>query len=433
VCQTLIFIPDRILGLPVFGLGWLLLFWGVASLIWVGSRFKAFGWSAETKEPLPFLGIAGIVIAFVLPMLEVKTPSGQILGLPIRGYGTLLLVAVVSGWGLAAWRATQRGLSVDTIASLGFWCFIPGIVGARLFFVVEYWPKFQRPTIPATLLEIVRFNEGGLVVYGSLIGGFLGFHYFAKRQKLPALALADVIAPGVVLGMAIGRLGCLMNGCCYGGLSEHGAWGIQFPRFSSVAQEVTSPPYSHQLITGRIHGFVLGENESGQPLVKSVEPGSQAERNGLTSGVRIAKMNGTETSTVTEAKILLEQAGPDISIELADGQRIKWSIGALPERSRPVHPAQIYSAISGVLICFVLLSSEPFFNRTGAVSATFLSLYPITRFLEEIIRDDEPAQLGTGLTVSQLVSVAVLVCAAATWVVVARNPGLQRFDRAGTH
>ena len=94
MCQTFFFIPDRIFGVPVFGLGWLLLVWGVVSTVWVAWSAKKSGWSAAVKELAPFLLVTAAAILFLFPRLEVRSPTGTVLGLPIRGYGTLLLCAV---------------------------------------------------------------------------------------------------------------------------------------------------------------------------------------------------------------------------------------------------------------------------------------------------------------------------------------------------
>jgi phosphatidylglycerol:prolipoprotein diacylglycerol transferase len=212
-----------------------------------------------------------------------------------------------------------------------------------------------------------------------------------------------------------------MNGCCYGGECHLEKGCVQFPKYSSVEQQVLSPPYRHQLATGRLHGFVMSANQAGQPLVRSVDPRSAAEDGGLTAGVRIAEINGIATEKIDVAEEVLLHSGPDISITLADGQRLKWTIGAMPPQSRPVHPSQFYAAISGFLILFVLLTIEPFFDRRGALMATLLTLYPVVRFLEEIIRDDEPTQWGTALTISQLISVVVLLGGLVTWYFVFRK------------
>lgn len=420
MCQTLFYIPDRLLGLPVFGWGVLLAVWVLVAAGWIGWQVRQQGWTREVQEYLPFAAIVAVVVVFLFPRLEAVAADGSVLGLPIRGYGTMMLCGVVAGWWLAARRATDRGFTLDALASLGLHVFVAGILGARLFFVIEYWEDFARPTWRETIVEIAKFTEGGLVVYGSLLGGFAAFLWFAHRNQLPWLRLADAIAPGVVLGMAIGRIGCLLNGCCYGGLCEHGAPGIQFPRFNSPEQQVTSPPYAHQQSVGQLHGFTLGGAPEGEPVVRHVDAEGAAERAGLRVGDALSSVNNVPVATLKDAQRALLRSGGEIALTLSDGRRLAWSIGAMPSASRPVHPSQIYSAVSGLLICLFLLAADPYCRRDGAVVAALFTLYPVLRFLEELIRDDEPGQLGTAFTVSQWISFGVLLAAGGLWAWIGR-------------
>ena len=104
-----------------------------------------------------------------------------------------------------------------------------------------------------TLGAILNVTQGGLVVYGSLIGALLGGLWFLRRHALPTLAVADLMAPSLVLGLALGRIGCLLNGCCYGGLCD-APWGLTFP--------AESEPYKHQQSLGQLHGFQIAEDSA---------------------------------------------------------------------------------------------------------------------------------------------------------------------------
>ena len=131
--QTLFHIPAEIAGYPVFGFGLLLAVWAVASvamLAWLAWRQ---GFNADTWGYVPILLLLGAMICWVLPAL--CEPRG----LPIRGYGVMMLLAVVAGTLLAAWRAKRVGVDPDLIFSLAFWMIVPGIIGARAFYVIEYW------------------------------------------------------------------------------------------------------------------------------------------------------------------------------------------------------------------------------------------------------------------------------------------------------
>jgi phosphatidylglycerol:prolipoprotein diacylglycerol transferase len=93
-----------------------------------------------------------------------------------------------------------------------------------------------------------------------------------------------------------------------------------------------------------------------------------------------------------------------------------------PPRSRPVHPTQLYSAIDAGLLSWLLWAFFPFRTRDGQCIALMLTIHPITRFLLEVVRTDEPAVFGTGLSISQNISVLLLVCAAGIWWYISRRP-----------
>jgi phosphatidylglycerol:prolipoprotein diacylglycerol transferase len=413
VRQTLFFIPHEILGIQLFGLGWLLVLWVLFSVAWLVWLVRRHGWTADTVGLIPFALLVGAAIV--------------ILGLPIRGYGTFVLAGFCAGLGLAVHRASKRDISPETIFSLAVWMFVAAFIGARLFFVMEYWEDFRRDTWSATLIEMARIAEGGLVVYGALLAGLPALYLFCRKHGIPPLVLGDVVAPCLALGLALGRLGCLMNGCCYGGICEHGPVGIQFPKYNSVIQQSMSPPYLHQLTKGRLHGFVLGApNALELPTIQSVVAGGPAEKAGLEVGQKVVAVNGERTPDEATAMRVLAKSGPKIALALEGGKRVEWTIGSLPERSLPVHPIQIYSSLNAFLLCFVLLLGEPFMRRTGEVLAWTLTLYPPLRFIEEIIRVDEVGQFGTNLSISQLISLGLLAAAAGLWVFILRNQPVAR-------
>ena len=112
----------------------------------------------------------------------------------------------------------------------------------------------------------------------------------------------------------------------------------------------------------------------------------------------------------------------NLIIKLADGRKLRLPAVTAPERSHPVHPTQIYSTINALLICLFLLTYDPFRRRNGELWAWMMTIYPLARFLEEMIRNDEASILCTGMTISQNVSLLILVCAIAMWIYVLRQP-----------
>jgi phosphatidylglycerol:prolipoprotein diacylglycerol transferase len=425
MCQTLYWIPLEIGGVPVFGFGLLLAAWVLVSLAIMVCLVRKQGFSADTWGYVPILAIVAAVIVWLLPML--CKPQG----LPVRGYGVMMLVAVLAAVGLAAWRARRLGLDPEMIFSLGFWLFVPGIIGARAFYVAEYWsqqywPIYGRPDGgPLALVgAVLNVAEGGLVVYGSLIGAAAGLLAFVWKHRVPLLALCDLIAPSLMLGLAIGRLGCLLNGCCFGEPCDL-AWAVTFPP--------ESPPYQSQVARGQMLGFSITGDPEAPPVVRSVDAGSGAAAAGLASGDQLAAVDGYPVPTIADAQATFERvfgAGKPIRLELSDGRSVVLPTPHVPARSLPIHPTQVYSSISALLICLLLLAYDPFRRRDGELIALMLTIYPANRFLLEVIRNDEGSFLGTRLTVSQNVSLAVLAAVLGLWVYVLHRPPGKAFERA---
>lgn len=126
--------------------------------------------------------------------------------------GTIVGISLAVRWGLAS------GFVEDDILSVAMWGVIGAIIGARLFHVVDQWDLYARDP-----LAIVRINEGGLAIFGSIVGGPLVGAIYAWRRKLNVARLADITAPCLILGMAIGRIGDIING------EHHGIPAEGFP------------------------------------------------------------------------------------------------------------------------------------------------------------------------------------------------------------
>ncbi len=409
---TLFQIPTEVAGVPVFGLGWLLAVWTVFSVLLLAWLVWRQGFNAETRGWIPLLLIVALVIAFVLPALV--GPQG----LPIRGFGSMMVVAIIAGLALAIWRAPRMGIHPDTIVSLSYVMLIAGIIGARVFYIVEYRDQFQGTSPGGTLFELVNVAQGGMVFYGAAIGGVIAFFSFAHWRRVPALALADVIAPSLALGLAIGRVGCFMTGCCYGGPSDL-PWSVTFPP--------GSPLHFRQIERGTLylHGLKFERPREGPAVVAEVEPGSPAELAGMKAGDRVWHINNYDVSTAGQAEhVLLRVPAIDTGLSVSvmgQPHPRNWGVAAV-QRSAAVHPTQLYSTLSGLLLCAVTLAYTPLRRRDGEVLALLVTLYPLHRFVIEIIRQDEPAVFQTGLTISQNISLVLLVVAVALWVYLLRRP-----------
>jgi phosphatidylglycerol:prolipoprotein diacylglycerol transferase len=162
---------------------------------------------------------------------------------PIRSYGTLLMVGFVAAILLSRRQARRLGLSSELPLDLGLWVLVLGLIFARGVYVALNWTDFARQ--PVNILCVWR--EGGLSFHGGLLGGLLAGVLFSWRQKVSFWLLADMVAPGLALGYAIARLGCLLNGCCYG-LPTEGkvTWGMRFLMWPD-SQLTTQPSHPTQI------------------------------------------------------------------------------------------------------------------------------------------------------------------------------------------
>jgi phosphatidylglycerol---prolipoprotein diacylglyceryl transferase len=424
MCSELFRIPYTWGGVPIFGVGVLLAIWAVAAAATLFSLVRRHGWNADTLSSLPVLLLLGAAILF-LPRVF---PDG----LPIRGYGLMLLIGITAGVGLAMHRARQGGLNPEIIVSLAIWMVVCGIVGARLFYVIEYWQEnFAGRNLRDTLLEIINIPEGGLVIFGGLIGAAVGFVTLIRKERLPMLAMADLAAPCMAIGLAFGRIGCLLNGCCYGGQTDL-PWHVTFPKLSSRYEtgkasdlQRFSPPYADQASRGEMHGFRIDARGDDPAVVTRVDSNSPAEAAGLRVGDSIDAINGTRIESARDAKARLFEAfltQQPLRLALRSGKSVEIPAVSPPERSRPVHPTQLYSAIDAGLLGWLLWAYFPFRGRDGEAIALLLTIHPITRFLLEIIRTDEPAVFGTGMSISQNISLGLLACGAGLWWYLSRQP-----------
>jgi len=155
-------------------------------------------------------------------------PTVDIFGRQIATYGLLFVAGLYLALALFVFFAPRRGINrarAFLVAVLGI---IGGLIGARLLFVISHAGLLAEAVSVGEWTLVLRlFFEGGLVFFGGLIGGLLTALLAAAKLKLPRIDLADVAAPAVSLGQAIGRVGCHFAGCCYG--VESDTCGIVFP------------------------------------------------------------------------------------------------------------------------------------------------------------------------------------------------------------
>jgi phosphatidylglycerol---prolipoprotein diacylglyceryl transferase len=172
----------------------------------------------------------------------------------VRWYGVMVALAFLAGLWTASRRSPREGIPGEKIVDLGPWLILGAIVGSRALYVMVYWREFAGKPF----WEIFMVHRGGLVFYGGLIGASLAAIVYIRIRKLPLWKTADVLAPSVALGYVFGRIGCLLNGCCYGRTCDV-PWAITFPPSPDLPGRPIDPLHPTQVYDSVLNfGFYLG-------------------------------------------------------------------------------------------------------------------------------------------------------------------------------
>ncbi|MFH1387433.1 MAG: prolipoprotein diacylglyceryl transferase [bacterium] len=168
-------------------------------------------------------------------------------------YGLMVATGVLLWLAISLYFAKKEKIEAQTIFDLAIYVIIASVIGARLFYVLGQPEYFRRHPF-----DIIMVQNGGLVFLGGLILGLLSIIIFAKKYKLPLAKILDILTPGVIIGYALGRIGCFFNGCCFG-LPTELPWGMAFPHDCLAG---TFFPYSHihptQLYSSLIAFLIFG-------------------------------------------------------------------------------------------------------------------------------------------------------------------------------
>ena len=152
----------------------------------------------------------------------------------LHTYGVLLAVAFLAGLWIASRQAKRDGLDSARITDMAIYVLIGGLLGAKVLLLIVEWPYYMKN--PKDIWSLV---QSGGVFYGGLLGALPVAFWYARRHQLDGWRTADVLAPGVAIGQALGRLGCFAAGCCYGRPTS-APWAVRF-HDDYAAREVGTP------------------------------------------------------------------------------------------------------------------------------------------------------------------------------------------------
>ncbi|MCK4660914.1 MAG: prolipoprotein diacylglyceryl transferase [Phycisphaerae bacterium] len=365
---------------------------------------------------------------------------------PATGYGFMLMLGFLSAIWIGMRRAERVKANPDVILNCGIFALFGGVGGARIFYVVHYWETMFAYQ-DNVLWSALNCTSGGLEYLGGLIGAIsavavyvvLHGRLFARgEQRLSLRLYLDLLAPVAMWGLAFGRMGCFLNGCCWGGLcvDEHNhkalPWAVSFPYSSGPHErqwenrQVTVPaeliwddPRAIQvpmLIPRKVleatpeSERVLREYQeiNSQYLAEKAKGANSEEFKKLEARWKRLQARAGELSKRLRPRMTAQQypsrQEPSRPITLSELEQLSRQY-----RSSPVHPAQLYALVNALLLYGVLVLIFNRRKRHGVVLGWMLLLYPIARFVLELIRVDNPYDTG-GMTISQAFGVAVFVC-----------------------
>jgi phosphatidylglycerol:prolipoprotein diacylglycerol transferase len=261
-------------------------------------------------------------------------------GAPIYAYGAMLVVSFFGAMELAKFLARRNKIDPELFANAALIALLTGVIGSRLSHVLENISDYTRSDLSFTqnLWNALNIRSGGLTFYGGFLLATPAVIAYMWHKKMPFRLCLDIVAPCVLIGLGIGRIGCYLNGCCYGA-ETNVSWAVEFPYHSDA--------YLEQAHDGEIIIPPDLLNRNGQPMK-------------------------------------IEEIETDRSIP--DARRAALLKEAEAQHALPVHPAEIYSTITALLIAAFLVAYFSMPHAPGRVFAVMLVLEGTSRFLLESVR-----------------------------------------------
>jgi len=309
--------------------------------------------------------------------------------LTIKSYGLMMVIGFLAAVSVIRRLSKNITPSPQLITNAALYALIAGVVGSRLFYVIHHFNQFK-----GDFFSIFAIWKGGLELLGGVLLAIAVIIIYMRHHKLPIRRYLDILAIGLLLALAFGRIGCFLNGCCFGKPTNL-PWGVRFPYHSPT--NVHSPAYSSQA----------------HPDIRRNRPEPQLKLTDDFFGY--TDKDGSWYSGLKPYEYLT----PEQKDMVDNGQY----------RCLPIHPAQLYSSANAFLCCLLLYlfwrrsqkaektkNRGKFFARPGCTFGLMFVIYGVTRFFLEFVRDDNPFEFDS-ITISQNIGIAMVVLGAALMIV----------------
>jgi len=207
------------------GAAWLMLLWLAVECIAVAVLYHQ---SRSFRESAIAAGFWLIVPAGLLVVWQLQPPIAKS-GIPVFGYGMMMFIGFSSATWLASRRVRKIGQPPEAIWDMMMWALIPGLIVARLTYLLQNWNQvFAGKQGGQLLVAALALWDGGIVFYGGVMGGIIGIVIFCRKRNVSPVAMLDVIVPSLFVGEGFGRIGCFLYGCCFGRACTL-PWAVRFP------------------------------------------------------------------------------------------------------------------------------------------------------------------------------------------------------------
>lgn len=363
----------------------------------------------------------------------------------VKSYGVMLMIGFLTGIWMACRRAERSRANPDIVLNMGFIALIGGLIGARAMYVIHYWDR-SFGNQPSPLMAVLDIRAGGLEFLGGPILVIPALYIYLKYiAKVSRRWYLDIATPALPWGLALTRIGCFLNGCCWGAVclnpndpthSEAAVpWAVRFPYGSAPMNQqyqfgqLTLPKEliwvgpggdSSPIPRDAIDELVKDDGARGRGLRQRVDQLSSEYNAAIARNAPPEEQRILQTNLEAARESYRHYAEQSFA-GIADAQCRKYGLtpkelAALADqfRGKPSHPTQLYAVITGLLLTWLLSVAFFYRKRHGVLLPWFLILYSIARFFEELLRQDNPLDFGFGgLTISQFLGLILVVIGAA--------------------